>query len=1534
MIHPPKQAARISEHTRSLITDYYKLSNDKGQTKNILAAAVGRRSPSPTSPTSSTRQNTVISDIKDHQSLGSLDSEEQQLSIDDLQKLLRDPKVSKKEKEYISKALLEGNMSYYYEFLNTRSLNSRTGSRTKPVSESSDGLLKEIRRDQTHLLQMRHRLPKPNFLTIAPESMAIPVRSGRDVREEKLQLMRRGLTTAGHDPSMSLFSMGAVAQRHRQLEQIQQMNFQPEEVNYHPEMFADASFAQNQNSMESITLIQSEQVHHIGNTKSSTYKSQIPMSDDWGNASVGFEMHAGGDELEMDLHGDLADNSTIELSQHDGGDDISVAPLINQKAASSIAGQYNDVMLTGVPGQDQQQGKNSGAGVAHVSEVNRRQERAAAGEDREFQSRPVLDLQSPVVHPTPPHLRRGLTSVGVHPQPSSNLQSPNPLMLSKNMVVKNANPRELYSKLARQDKQKRIAKLKLQLQAEKEYIADLKRHARESIEKKVGLKKQLDGFRQQLKEYLDKNKHPLRGAILRCVDDSMIYHLLQRYNGFSLTPEAILMLLGNSLGTSILVDPSAQHERETGLPNNNIISEHPEFMAWKAEEKAAHEYIVMERLAPLMEAVTAEGILPPQALVSDFNSTMNINNYQHFGQRHPYRLPALMHVKKHEDPRDKIERIQLDPNPFRDHDRGNLSMPYTDNVRPTSSYKLHVRLRPASPPGSVPSSPVRGSSPPRVWSSAPARPWTTDNHLMHAADGTLHMVQSLAVSSKHTYQPFAPGTTTATTTTTAAAAANSMDHLPASPTVGAGFRMMQATGRLSPLGLHERSSPTYAQDDMFMHVRRPSPSQPFSLAHLVRGVREDMLPKSMRPDLLQQQFSHSQSQSRHLGGKLLELDDEYPSQRRHRKRPSRGNGENGDGDVDDDDDDVSSLGDDRSAVLTAAAARVPPAPREQMPRDTRAAVTPSRTLGRGGLLISTSTGSPKHDGGRNHHHHHHHQQEKEEEEFEQPRNAGLGFKAQTAISIMHESLVEEGILYVEPDVVLSEEQIVALGKHERSADAVISQVIRLQKFKEEEEMRQRLAKERESGGGGGMPPVLPLSKDQQRVFMIISDDSEDREGAEPHRIDLYPSDANAALVMGDAESPVVAGWEPPPPSDGVVSAPSRPSEPAGASELPAPSSSEPLVERSTTLALSESRHEAQDASVEHDPEATGHEVNNAAAAVTAAAAAVDEEMRYLKQLQEEEARYEADQEQMQQQMHQQALLRAESFRSFDPSPQLLQFEAEQMQRPGHLHSATTAFVNSPANPTFVNDAESVGSKSTTDKSDLFKPDLVEMQRQAQQRQMVKTPLLSTPDPKEKIDALIVAMSSHHKRHPLDRANHVSSSPSAEWSRVAPRALKTRELITIYHNRGSHVSRWEQRGDALGPPPSQDVAVAPSHGGDDVDDHHPSTLDPALLMLPVSSNENLRRQHRATDPQNLPAISPYGNYHQEVKVISSGVPAGAGLMLWRPRHVINQRGGHAHVARYPHVAQTSNHAGSGVGVRGGTLRTATTGKLSKPFVSAS
>lgn len=57
---------------------------------------------------------------------------------------------------------------------------------------------------------------------------------------------------------------------------------------------------------------------------------------------------------------------------------------------------------------------------------------------------------------------------------------------------------------------------------------------------------------QSLRAHLINNRDPQLGTIMRCVDESLIYHFMEKYKGFTMSVQAILTLVGNSLGTTLV----------------------------------------------------------------------------------------------------------------------------------------------------------------------------------------------------------------------------------------------------------------------------------------------------------------------------------------------------------------------------------------------------------------------------------------------------------------------------------------------------------------------------------------------------------------------------------------------------------------------------------------------------------------------------------------------------------------------------------------------------------------------------------------------------------------------------------------------------------------------------------------------------------------------------------------------------------------------------------------------------------------------
>ncbi len=111
-----------------------------------------------------------------------------------------------------------------------------------------------------------------------------------------------------------------------------------------------------------------------------------------------------------------------------------------------------------------------------------------------------------------------------------------------------------------------------------------------------------------------KKKEPMRGEIMRCIDESMIYHFMQKYDGFSMSAEAILALVGNAMGTAIIT-----------LDADNVHS-----------AVGAHD-------APppdgLYEQSSIHNLLASQSM--ELSHCSMINNYKSFGRRLPSPKAAL-----------------------------------------------------------------------------------------------------------------------------------------------------------------------------------------------------------------------------------------------------------------------------------------------------------------------------------------------------------------------------------------------------------------------------------------------------------------------------------------------------------------------------------------------------------------------------------------------------------------------------------------------------------------------------------------------------------------------------------------------------------------------------------------------------------------------------------------------------------------------------------------------------------------------------
>lgn len=114
---------------------------------------------------------------------------------------------------------------------------------------------------------------------------------------------------------------------------------------------------------------------------------------------------------------------------------------------------------------------------------------------------------------------------------------------------------------------------------------------------------------------------------MRCLDDGLIYYIVEKYNGYSLSTEAILALISNAMGTSILTpDPSIDMPPATPLTIETTIN--PQDIS-------------------LVPPISPSGLLASRTMIGSLTNNLSfssmINNYQEFGRRSPPRnhLPPL-----------------------------------------------------------------------------------------------------------------------------------------------------------------------------------------------------------------------------------------------------------------------------------------------------------------------------------------------------------------------------------------------------------------------------------------------------------------------------------------------------------------------------------------------------------------------------------------------------------------------------------------------------------------------------------------------------------------------------------------------------------------------------------------------------------------------------------------------------------------------------------------------------------------------------
>ena len=90
-----------------------------------------------------------------------------------------------------------------------------------------------------------------------------------------------------------------------------------------------------------------------------------------------------------------------------------------------------------------------------------------------------------------------------------------------------------------------------QVRSLKAIALEEKSHLGEDILREVAIKKKLKTFRRKLHVYLEQKGEKQRGDIMRCIDEETIFTFMENFKGYSMSPDAILSLLGASLGASM-----------------------------------------------------------------------------------------------------------------------------------------------------------------------------------------------------------------------------------------------------------------------------------------------------------------------------------------------------------------------------------------------------------------------------------------------------------------------------------------------------------------------------------------------------------------------------------------------------------------------------------------------------------------------------------------------------------------------------------------------------------------------------------------------------------------------------------------------------------------------------------------------------------------------------------------------------------------------------------------------------------------------
>ena len=108
------------------------------------------------------------------------------------------------------------------------------------------------------------------------------------------------------------------------------------------------------------------------------------------------------------------------------------------------------------------------------------------------------------------------------------------------------------------DRQRNIAQARLA----RHVAMDTKTHRNDESSTRTEIRKKFSEFRDKLRKRLEDQKHPQITYVMRCIDDSMIYHFVEKYKGNNVTVDAIINFLVTSVGAGATETPISGEEIE------------------------------------------------------------------------------------------------------------------------------------------------------------------------------------------------------------------------------------------------------------------------------------------------------------------------------------------------------------------------------------------------------------------------------------------------------------------------------------------------------------------------------------------------------------------------------------------------------------------------------------------------------------------------------------------------------------------------------------------------------------------------------------------------------------------------------------------------------------------------------------------------------------------------------------------------------------------------------------------------------------